>query len=228
MREAIGAWAATSRAGRVRPGLDVMRTAVAVAGAIAELAARVPATADTVPLQPRLAAGSPEDAARFALTCPVAYDVRRLAELSGAGAREVERALAALHGAGVVARPHGERGPLALTADVLAPAPTVAAIAWPVVRERLGAVGVGVAAPCAVLRALAEQVGAGDDAEPALPGGAAAPVRISVRDLEAFTGFRRSAVSDAVAALVRARLLDADARAGHTGRFVLRGSAFGA
>jgi hypothetical protein len=48
-----------------------------------------------------------------------------------------------------------------------------------------------------------------------------------VRDLEDATRFGRSTVSEAVAALVRARVLDADTRAGHTGRFAVRPSAFG-
>ncbi len=232
VREAIGAWAATSRAGRVRPGperpsAETIRTAVGVACAIAELAAGMPDSPDAVSLQARLEGGRAEDASRFALMRPVPYDLRRLGDLAGAGLRDVERALDVLYGAGVVAQPNGARGPLALAPDAIVPAPAVASIGWAAVRERLGAVGAAIAAPCAVLRALAEQADAAGDGTRTADG-PGAPVRLSVRDLEGLTGFGRSTVSDAVAALVRARLLDVDTRAGHTGRFVLRAAAFGA
>lgn len=224
VRQAIGAWAATARNGRARPTMELIRTAAGVACAIAELAAAVPVDRDTLPLHTRGADVEGEEAARAALTRPVAYDPARLGEMAGASAREVERALEILRHASVVSQLDGDRGALVLSMECLALAPAIAAVAWPVVRDRLAAAGAPIAAPCATLRALAERLGTVDlgqgvDSLPA--------VRMSVRDLELVTEFRRSTVSDAVAALVRARLLDADARAGHTGRFVIRPAAFG-
>jgi hypothetical protein len=85
-----------------------------------------------------------------------------------------------------------------------------------------------VGAPVAVLRALAERMGAVDLAGAGAGAATELPsVRASVRDLEDATRFGRSTVSEAVAALVRARVLDADTRAGHTGRFAVRPSTFG-
>jgi hypothetical protein len=158
----------------------------------------------------------------------VAYEPARLADLAGLAPRDVERALELLQGAGVVGRTQGAAGAhLTLDAGVLAPLPAVARVDWPGVRRRLGAIGAGVGAPTAVLRALAERVGAVDLPPEGPSGGDVPPVRASVRDLEDATRFGRSTVSDAVAALVRARVLDADTRAGHTGRFVVRPAAFG-
>lgn len=223
VRQAIGAWAATARVGRARPATELVRTSVGVACAIAELAAADLWDADTLPLRARgdVRAG---DAGRDALTRPVVYDPSRLGELSGASTRDVDRALDVLRQAGVVSQPQGARGALVLGVDYVAAAPAVAAITWPAVRERLLLVAAPVAAPCAVLRALAERLGAVDLSGRAdkLPS-----VRVSVRELELVTEFRRSTVGEAIASLGRARLLDADARAGHTGRFVIRPAAFG-
>jgi hypothetical protein len=216
VRQAIGAWAYTRAGGEPHPGDDVVRAAVGVACAIAELAADAART--DAPW-----AGAGADGPGDALTGAVAADPARLADLAGVSARDAERALAVLDGAGLVRR-GGADARVALVADALAPLPTVARLAWPEVRRRLAAAGAGVGAPLAVLRAVAERVGAVD-----LAGGmgTAPPVRASVRDLEDATRFGRSTVSEAVAALVRARVLDADTRAGHTGRFVLRPPAFG-
>jgi hypothetical protein len=153
------------------------------------------------------------------------YEPARLAELAGVAVRDAERALGVLQGAGVVRRTGGGAAArVALDAGVLAPLPAAARVDWAAVRRRLADVGAAVGAPLAVLRALGERLGAVDptDAAPALP-----PVRASVRDLEDATRFGRSTVSEAVAALVRARVVDADTRAGHTGRFVVRPAAFG-
>lgn len=223
VRQAIGAWAATARVGRARPATELVRTSVGVACAIAELAAAEPWDADTLPLRARADVRA-EDAGRDALTRAVAYDPSRLGELSGASMRDVDRALDVLRQAGVVSQTQGVRGALVLGADYVAVAPAVAAITWSAVRERLSFVAAPIAAPCAVLRALAERLGAVD-----LSGGTDTlpSVRVSVRELELVTEFRRSTVGEAIASLGRARLLDADARAGHTGRFVIRPVAFG-
>ena len=224
VRRQLGAWAATARTGRARPTTELVRTAVGVTCAVAELATASPALDGAIPLRPRGASAAGGDAAAALLTRPVAATQQRLSEMCGVSVREVERALEVLRDARVVLQPHGDRGAVSLSPDCLAPAPAVAAIAWPVVRERLATAEAPFAAPCATLRALADRIEAFD-----LGRGAAGlpPVRMSVRDLELVTEFRRSTVSDAVAALVRARLIDADARAGHTGRFVIRPAAFG-
>ena len=223
VRQAIGAWAATARVGRSRPTTELVRTAVAVACAIAEVAASEAVDSGALLLRPRDSSGT-EDADRIALTRPVAYDAAQLGELSGASPRDVDRALDVLRQARVVSQPQGERSPLVLNGDCLEPAPAVAAVAWATVRERLAAADAPIAAPCAMLRALAERLGAPDVGR---GGGTLPAVRVSVRDLELVTEFRRSTVSEAIASLVRARLLDADTRAGHTGRFVIRPAAFG-
>jgi hypothetical protein len=220
VRQAIGAWTYTRAGGEPHPGDDLVRAAVGVACAIAESAADAAAAADA-PWSGGAgeAADAPPAPAR-AIPC----DPARLGELAGVTARDADRALALLHGAGVVSRSHAGGPAVALDVAVLAPLPAVARVAWAEVRRRLAAVGAGTGAPLAVLRAVAERVGAVDlaGAADALP-----PVRASVRDLEDATRFGRSTVSEAVAALVRARVLDADTRAGQTGRFVVRPAAFG-
>jgi hypothetical protein len=221
VRQAIGAWAYTRTGNEPHPGDDLVRTAVGVACAIAECAAATAAVTDAAWSRPagdavHAASGSP-------LARPVAYDAGRLAELAGVAPRDVDRAVAVLQGAGVVRwTADGTTAQLALDDGVLAPLPAVARVDWDAVRRRLAAVGAGVGAPAAVLRTLAERMGAVDLAGAELPS-----VRASVRDLEDATRFGRSTVSEAVAALVRARVLDADTRAGHTGRFVLRPCVFG-
>jgi len=225
VRQAVGAWAYTRPGAAPHPGDDLVRAAVAVACAVAECAAAAErSSAEAWRAGARADAGGGDGG----LTRPVAYEPARLADLAGLAPRDVERALELLQGAGVVRRTQDAAGAhLALDAGVLAPLPAVARVDWPGVRRRLGAIGAGVGAPTAVLRALAERVGAVDLSPEGPSGGDVPPVRASVRDLEDATRFGRSTVSDAVAALVRARVLDADTRAGHTGRFVVRPAAFG-
>jgi hypothetical protein len=226
VRQAIGAWAYTRAGGEPHPGDDVVRAAVAVACALAECVAAAVGGADAWSSR---AAPDPTDGGDAPLARPVAYDPARLGELAGVPARDVDRALAVLRGAGVVRwTGAGSGARVALDGAVLAPLPAVARVDWAAVRRRLAAVGAGVGAPVAVLRALAERMGAVDVAGAGTGAATELPsVRASVRDLEDATRFGRSTVSEAVAALVRARVLDADTRAGHTGRFAVRPSAFG-
>ncbi len=230
VRQAIGAWAYTRAGGEPHPGDDVVRAAVAVACALAESVAAAVGGADAAWSS---RAADPTDGSDAPLARPVAYDPARLAELAGVPARDVDRALVVLRGAGVVrwtgaGSGAGSGARVALDGAVLAPLPAVARVDWAGVRRRLAAVGAGVGAPVAVLRALAERMGAVDLAGAGAGAATELPtVRASVRDLEDATRFGRSTVSEAVAALVRARVLDADTRAGHTGRFAVRPSAFG-
>ena len=219
VRQGIGAWAYTRAGGAPHPGDELVRAAVGVACALAECAAESAAGADAPWAEDGAESGGP-------LTRPVAYEPARLAELAGVTVRDVDRALELLQGAGVVRQSQAGAVPrVALDAGVLAPLPVAARVDWAAVRARLAGAGSVVGAPTAVLRALAERMGAVDVA--GVGGGELPLVRASVRDLEDATRFGRSTVSEAVAALVRARVLDADTRAGHTGRFVVRPAAFG-
>jgi DNA-binding transcriptional ArsR family regulator len=153
---------------------------------------------------------------------PVPLDTAALSERAGVSPRDVEASLALLASARVVTLQYGAAAAtVALSEAVLAPLPAVARVAWPAVRSRLLQVEASSVPALAVLRELAAQLGALDD------GAEVPPLRISVRALEDATGFGRSTVSEALAALERARLLDIETRAGRTTRFSLRPAAFG-
>lgn len=215
VRQAIGSWAYSLRAGERRPSEEAVRLAVGVACAVRESATDPERRAWLG------AAGAGEP------TGSVPADTVDLGARAGVPEREVAPALDLLASAGVVTLQRGPDGvTVALSSAVLAPFPAVARVDWRALRARLATVGGSIAAAQAVLRELVAQLGA--VGEPAGATGAALPpVRASVRELGDATGFGRSTVSAALAALEQARVLDVEVRAGRTTRFVVRPAVFG-
>jgi DNA-binding transcriptional ArsR family regulator len=215
VRQAIGAWAYTLGAGEPHPTDEAVRAAVGVACAVRELAT----DATHVAWQSEWQAGITP-----APTRSVPADLAPIGEAAGLAPHEVAAALTLLASAHAITLQQGASGAkVSLSDAVLAPCPMMARVAWRAARARLVQVGASVAPALAVLRELAVLLAPFDDGDAA----AATLVRASVRDLEDATGFSRSTVSEAIAALARARLLDVETRAGRTARFTVRPAAFG-
>lgn len=215
VRQAIGALAYTLGAGERRPDPAEVREAIGVASAVRELQRQRLAWAGSDP------AGEPP---------AIAADADVLGALAGLARPAVAGALRLLERSGVLVR--AAVGEVALAPVALAPQPTAAALDWDAVRRRLAVAGGSVPAALAVLRELAATAGAGGvGAAGAVNAGnpaASDPIRLSVRALEERTGYGRSTVAEALAALERARVVDVEARVGRTARFTLRPAAFGA
>jgi DNA-binding transcriptional ArsR family regulator len=191
-----------------------LRTATGVAAAVLELerdASRLrwPVTGADIIHADRAAAGVPVDVAELAGRAGVSDDRARVA-------------LEALVSAGVAQRrtAHGQSA-IAIDGECLVVAPGCAAINWTAVRDALGVLGRPVAAPVAVLRALALRLD-GHTAEQGI-----AELRASVRELADETHYGRTAVADALTALREAGLVDTRVRAGQATRFVVGPAAYG-
>jgi DNA-binding transcriptional regulator YhcF (GntR family) len=210
VRQALGAWAYTRGAGEARPSAPEVRTAVAVASAIVERAAR-----------PLLTSGGEPLTAPGSWRAEVPEDVADLAARAGVSPQDATKALELLAAAGVVERRSGAGAAVRLSEAVMAAAPATAQMEWDGVRERLNEAGASLPPALAVLRELACAVGAIADPLDS------PSVRASVRDLEDRTAFGRSTVAEGLAALERAGVLAIETRAGRTTRFTLSPAAFG-
>lgn len=223
VRRLIGAWAYSALPEDEHPGAADVRRAIAIASALAEQAHEII----------RAPFGSADPDARPGLSAvEIDADALRLGELAGCTGRDAAAAIELLLKSGAVeAAGVGGTGPstgggtrVRLVDTVCEAAPAVALIDWRTVRYALGEsdlATVAFAAPLAVLREIARA--SGPIADPT----AAPHVRYSVRDLETATLFSRSTVSEALAALERARLVMTEARRGQTLRCVVAPLAFG-
>lgn len=227
VRRLIGAWAYSALPEQERPGSAEVRRAIAVTSAFAELATR----AQRTPFGART--GGAAESFRL-WDVEVATEPSRICELTGYSPHEVNAAVELLRRSGVlevldatpaamgVAGQGSARVRLVETACEAAPA--VSRVEWDAARAALQEAGVAMsalAAPLAVLREIARASGPIGDPS------AAPHVRYSVRELEGATLFSRSTVSEALAALERARLVSTDARRGQTLRCVLTPRACG-
>ncbi len=213
IRRLIGAWAYGALAKDDRPSSAEVRRAIAVAGALAEIALE----------NGRASFRGRQDRAVWEMD--INPKIARLGQLAGYEDRDATAGLALLCRVGVVQTSGDDETLVRLTESSCEAAPGVVKVSWTAVRDALhgvGAVAGAMAAPLAVMREVALASGP-------IPDAATAPhVRYSVRDLEVATLFSRSTVSEALALLERAGLVVTEARRGQTLRCALTPSALGA
>lgn len=168
---------------------EVVRAAVAVAVALAE---------------------RPEDEPAAEVwrgwSAPAVVEPALLAERTGLSPTEVESALAALGAAGVLRREAGAAERATLDPEILAELPSLARAPWPTVRDRLRARGGGWAVPLALYQELTLQGGAASADSPGRW------VQCSVATLADAMGYGRTAITQALAALDEAGLLERSAQ----------------
>lgn len=213
VRECVGAWAATQSAGR-RPDGMAWRDGLAVASAIVEAAHA---------LLPSGATGEPGAGPPAPWEVPVSVsrepqDLVRRTYLRADRVRAVVDLLVSARVLDLVERT-GDEWQVRLRSEVFEDAPVLAAVAWDMVRDRLG-LSTGAPAALAIVRELARRTSPGARADRHFE-------RLTFLEIGELTGFGKSALRTGLTACIRGRLLEARTRERVASYYRLLPAAFG-